>query len=240
MFYFLADNHYDTHPGRVIFEHLPENIRNRTNFAEDDWQLLESGKFLNDCELLILNMIGGSCNIPHPDGNAEKFVRCYLENGGNVLLLHGSSAAFWQWPWWRRIVGLRWVRPGDPDQVSPSCHPVRPYTLRKCKCRHLLTGKLTGVTLPADEIYIDLEQVSPVEVLMDTFIGEGVFPQCFVCRTPWGGEMVHHLAGHSPEVNSHPTVISNICAIIEYLTYEAISKVIQKEIKKSALMRLER
>ena len=37
-----------------------------------------------------------------------------------LLLLHGSSAAFWHWDWWRRIVGYRWVRGNDPDGIPAS------------------------------------------------------------------------------------------------------------------------
>ena len=117
MIYFFADDHYNAHCGKNIFEHLPEQIRKKTVFAENDWTILESGKWLDDCELLILNLIGTTCNLPHPGQGAEQAVRSWCERGGNILLLHGSSAAFWQWDWWRKIVGFRWVRPGDPDGV---------------------------------------------------------------------------------------------------------------------------
>ena len=35
---------------------LPEELRKKITFAENDWSLLESGEWLADCELLILNM----------------------------------------------------------------------------------------------------------------------------------------------------------------------------------------
>ena len=217
MIYFFADDHYGAHPGKNIFEKLPGDLKKNITFVENDWTLLESGKWLDDCELLILNMIGATCNLPHPNENAEKAVRSYCEKGGNALLLHGSSAAFWQWDWWRRIVGLRWVRPNDPDNVVPSVHPVKPYSLRITKNSHPLSSKLVPFALEADEIYTELEQVSPVFVLMDTFIEEGVYPQCAETITPWNGKFVSFIPGHSVEAASNPALIQNITAIINYL-----------------------
>ena len=215
--YFFADDHYGRHPGKNIFERLPEDLQKRIVFVENDWTLLESGKWLDDCELLILNMIGTTCDLPHPGAGAEKAVRAWCEKGGNALLLHGSSAAFWQWDWWREIVGLRWVRPNDPDNVEKSTHPVKPYSLRINKTRHVLAEKLVPFELDTDEIYTNLEQVSPVMVLMDTFIEEGVFPQCCEAITPWGGKFVSFIPGHAPQIFENKLLISNINTIIEYL-----------------------
>ena len=217
MIFFFGDNHYGVHPGKVIFEHLPEEFRSRIAFFEDDWREMEKSGFSDRCDLLILNMIGATCDVPHPGSGAETEIRRYLEKGGNALLLHGSSAAFWQWEWWRPIVGFRWVRPNDPDGVEASYHPVKPYTVNLCKSRHPLMRKLQPLDLPADEIYAKLEQVSPAQVFMETAIEEGVFPQCFENRTPWGGRFVHFIPGHSPEVTGNAAVINNICEIIRYL-----------------------
>lgn len=217
MIYFFADDHYGVHPGKNIFEHLPDELKQRITFVENDWSLLESGKWLDDCELLILNMIGTTCDLPHPDSNAEKAVKAWCEKGGNALLLHGSSAAFWQWDWWRKIVGLRWVRPNDPDNVPNSVHPVKPYSLRLTKNRHALSSELVPFELEADEIYTELEQVSPVMVLMDTFIEEGVYPQCAEAITPWGGKFVSFIPGHAPQATANEYLIKNINAIINYL-----------------------
>lgn len=217
MIYFFADDHYGVHPGKNIFEHLPEDLKNRITFFENDWSLLESGKWLDDCELLILNLIGTTCNLPHPDENAEKAVKAWCEKGGNALLLHGSSAAFWQWDWWRKIVGYRWVRPNDPDEVPKSTHPVKPYSLRVTKNRHPLGAKLVPFDLETDEIYTELEQVSPAMVLMDTFIEEGVFPQCLEAITPWNGKFVSFIPGHAPAATANEYLIKNITEIINYL-----------------------
>ena len=217
MIYFFADDHYGVHPGKVIFENLPEKLKGNIRFVENDWTLLESGDWLADCDLLVLNMIGTTCKLPHPGEGAERAVRSYCERGGNALLLHGSSAAFWEWDWWRKIVGYRWVRGNDPDGVPASTHPTKPYSLRLAKARHPLMKQLAAFDLPADEIYTELEQVSPSMVLMDTMIEEGVFPQCTETLTPWGGKFIGFLPGHAPAVTSNPALIRTVAVLIGYL-----------------------
>ena len=122
MIYFFADDHYNTHAGKNIFQHLSGDLKERTVFFENDFTLLEEGSWEKTCELLVLHLIGGTCSLPHPGPGAEKAVKNYCDRGGHLLLLHGSSAAFWQWEWWRSITGIRWVRPNDPDGVERSTH----------------------------------------------------------------------------------------------------------------------
>ena len=217
MIYFFADDHYDKHPGKVIFDRLPPRLRDRINFTENDWTLLESGDWFADAELVILNLIGGTCNQPHPGEGAERAMRRWCEAGGNLLLLHGSSAAFWQWEWWRNIVGFRWVRPGDPDGVVPSTHPKHPCRVEVAKVRHPLAKLLRPLELPCDEIYINLEQVSPTIALMETRIDEGVFPQCYETVTPWGGRILGFIPGHLPEATGNPDLVHDIEILIDDL-----------------------
>ncbi len=218
MILFLADNHYKAYPGRVIYEHLPERIRGKIRFYEDDWSALEQPAWPGDCTLLILNLIGDTCGVPHAGPAAEKQVRAYLERGGNLLLLHGSSAAFWQWDWWRALPGERWVRPGDPDGVPHSTHPKQPYLVTVSKTRHPLAGKLRPMELPEDEIYTELENTCPCMRLMETRIETGTFVQCCEALTPWGGKIVSFIPGHAPAATSNPVLIENIVTLIDYLT----------------------
>jgi hypothetical protein len=212
MIYFFADNHYGTHPGKVIYENLQNN---KIKFYEDDWSVLEDGSWVEDCELLILNMIGGTCDIPHPNNNAETAVKKYLKTGKPMLLLHGSSAAFWQWSWWRNIPGLRWVRPNDPDNVANSVHPKGICKLTKAKTRHELIDKLQEIELVEDEIYTQLEQVSPVMILMETVVNNKTEPQCIETISPWGGKIVSFIPGHRSE--NTKLISSNVEIIINYL-----------------------
>lgn len=212
MIYFFADNHYGAHCGKVIFEKLAlKNIK----FFEDDWSVLETTQWVDDCNLLILNLIGDTCNIPHPAGQSEEAIKKYLASSKNVLLLHGSSAAFWQWDWWRKLPGLRWVRPNDPDNVAPSVHPKGVCKLTKAKTRHPLINKLEELELVEDEIYTNLEQVSPITILMETIVENKSFPQCIETITPWNGKIVSFIPGH--KVENTTLVTPNVKAIINYL-----------------------
>lgn len=217
MIYFFADDHYEAHPGRVIYEHLPQELKSQIHFCENNWSVLESGVWLKDCDLLVLNLIGTTCNIPHPGAGAESAVLKWCQKGGAVLMLHGASAAFWEWAWWRKLVGFRWVRQNDPDGVAPSTHPKKPYSLTIAKTRHPLTKMLEPIDLPTDEIYINMEQVCPAVTIMETHIEEGTFPQCTEAVSPWNGKLVNFIPGHSPEVTANPKLVRNIATIIEYL-----------------------
>ncbi len=214
MILFVADNHYGAHCGRNQYEAMgrPEAIE----FHEDDWRGLEQ-PLAGRCKLLILNMIADTCQLPMPGEAAEREVRAYLEAGGNLLLLHGASAAFWHWDWWRPQVGWRWVRPNDPDGIAPSTHPKRPYRLDVCKARHPLCRQLSAIDLPTDEIYTNLEQTRPTLTLMQTTTDEGTFPQCYETTTDWGGRVIGYLPGHAPEVVAHPEMIANCHTLMNYL-----------------------
>jgi len=214
MICFFADNHYGQHPGRVLFEHLPEELQKGICFQEDDWTLLESGRWEPECSLLILNMIGGTCGVLHPGEGAEKALKTYCARGGNILLLHGSSAAFWQWPWWRKFCGLRWVRPGDPDGVAPSVHPHAAYRLELTSSRHPLTAKLHPFDVPYDEIYTQLAETGPVEVLMTAQVDGVVWPQLFETRSPAGSRILSFLPGHIPAVTSLPAFVRTVSTLI--------------------------
>ena len=217
MNYFFADDHYEAHSGKHIFELLPEEIRRETVFTENDWSLLESGDWAEDCDLLVLHMIAGTCCQPMPGPNAEKAVRAFCERGGDLFLLHGSGAAFWAWNWWRGMVGLRWVRPDDPDGTAPSTHPIVPCSVEIAKVRHPLASRLRRIELPADEVYTELEQVSPVITLMETTVNGHTWPQAYLADTPWGGRIAAFIPGHKPECTRNPDLIADITELIRWL-----------------------
>lgn len=218
MIQFFCDNHYGAFPGRTICQALPGALSSRISFHENDWWGLSSGEWLRECDLLALDMIGGSCGEPHPDASAEHAVRSWCEGGGGLLLLHGGSAAFWQWQWWREAMALRWVRPDDPDGLPASFHPVRPYLVtRKELTAHPLAALLSGMTLPEDEVYAGLAAQVPSLTLLETTIPEGIFPQCVVAPTPWGGTQIHFLPGHAPACVQTPSLVKNIQIILEWM-----------------------
>lgn len=219
MIYFFADNHYQAFPGENIYNAFEPNLKRKTKFYSDQdaINMLESGEWLQDCELLILHLIGETCDLPHAGRGAEQAIRQWYDRGGNILLLHGSSAAFWQWEWFRKISGMRWVRPGDPDGVKPSTHPVRACRVLPCKTRHELITVLMPMDLPTDEIYIDLEQVSPLTALMGVNIEEGYHLQCFEAYSKAGGKILSFLPGHCADAIKSPGFMHNIHILTDYL-----------------------
>ena len=215
MILFAADNHYGTHPGRVLNEQLAGHYD--IAFYEDDWSCFEDASLLGKCDLLVLNMISGCCDIPAPSEKALANVRAYCEAGGNLLLLHGASAAFWQCDWWRPIVGHRWVRGNDADGFAASTHPRQPYAVVPAKCRHPLCAKLQPMDLPEDEIYTELEQTCPTTVLMTTDVNGKTYPQCYETTTPWGGTVLSFVPGHDEAVVRRPELVANCRTLIDYL-----------------------
>jgi hypothetical protein len=214
MILFAADNHYGQHPGRVLYEQLKSEYP--IEFHEDDWTCFGQD-LVARYELLVLNLIAGTCEVPVPGPEAEVQVKAWLNAGKPVLLLHGASAAFWHWEWWRPLAGYRWVRPNDPDGVASSHHPVRPYAARVSKARHPLCRRLQDVEMPEDEIYLNLEQTSPVMTLMETTTDEGTFPMCHETITPHGGRILAYIPGHRPDVVAQPGNVANCRTLLDYL-----------------------
>ena len=215
MILFAADRHYDTHPGKALYEEIVGSYD--VDFYEEDWSCFEQADIKGKYDLIMLNMISGCCDVPSPTERGENNVRAYLEAGGNFLLLHGASAAFWNCDWWRPVVGYRWVRGNDPDGFPSSTHPRRPYTLKVSKCRHPLCRELQEVELPEDELYINMEQTCPAMTLMETTTDEGTFPQCYEASTPWGGIIIGYIPGHGAQVVQLDEMVANCRNLVDYL-----------------------
>lgn len=215
MIAFFADNHFGARPGYALWRQLLS--REEIVFHEDSLEALP--ELLGDphCELLMLNWISDTGSNAHPGKAIEEPLRAYLEQGRPLFLIHGASAAFAKWPWWRELVGLRWVRPDDPDGVAASTHPVRPYSVEVAKVRHPLARELRAFDLPTDEIYIHLEQTCPITVLMETRTEEGTFPQAYLAESPWGGRIGGFIPGHKPTSFECDALIANVERMIAYL-----------------------
>ncbi len=215
MIAFFADNHFKARPGYELHQRLKD--RYGIAFHEDESGPLPEALADTRCELLMLNWISDTSGNAHPGAETEAAVKAWVEAGKPLLLLHGASAAFHAWDWWRAMVGLRWVRGGDPDGFAPSTHPVRPYSVRVSKTRHPLSKQLRDFDLPKDEIYINLEQTCPVSVLMETTTDEGTYPQAYICATPWGGTVGGFIPGHAPHAFENTVLVGNVAAMIDYL-----------------------
>lgn len=215
MILFAADNHYGQHPGRVLHDMLKDAYE--IDFYEDDWRCFDNPDLAGTYDLVILNLISGSCDVPAPADTASAMLQRYVLAGKPLLLLHGASAAFWQWDWWRPLTGLRWVRGNDPDGFASSAHPVRPYQLRRCKTRHPLAERLAEADLPEDEIYIHMEQTCPIMTLLETATDEGVFPQCYEAYAGVPGRILGYIPGHCPDVVGGAPGVANCRVLIDNL-----------------------
>jgi len=216
MIAFYADNHYQSRPGYNLNQRL--GLEEEIRFAEDDLSSLPETIAREDCRLLILNLISDTPGMVHPGPEVGIPLKAYIEGGRPVLLLHGASAAFHQWDWWRRLVGFRWVRGNDPDGFAASTHPVRPYSVKVAKTRHPLASQLKPFNLPTDEIYINLEQTCPAVTLMETTVEEGTFPQAYITETPYGGQIAAFIPGHAAHAFDSPELVGNVRTLIRYLT----------------------
>lgn len=216
MILFLCDNHYGQHGGRAIAETL-QREQTELHLIEDDFSKPLGTEVWQKTSLLALHMIADTCGNALPCDALCEEVLAYLQTGRPVLLLHGSSAAFWHKNWWRSNIGLRWVRGGDPDGVAASWHPVRPFSLHRSKTRHPLAEKLLPADLPEDEIYIALEQMNPIWTLLEVKTDEGTYPQAYLSQTQWGGQVACYLPGHKPEVVLMPENMHNVRTLIAHL-----------------------
>lgn len=215
MILFAADNHYGAHSGRTLYQQLADAYP--IDFSEDDWSCFLGEPLEDRYQLLILNLIADTCGVPAPCAESGAAVKAYLEAGRPMLLLHGASAAFWHEDWWRPIVGYRWVRNHDPDGSPASHHPTRPYTVVPSIGRHPLIQRLAPLKLPADEIYMALEQTCPTVTLLETTTDEGTFPQAYECVSPWGGRIIGYLPGHASQVVSQSGLVDHVRVLMEDL-----------------------
>jgi hypothetical protein len=213
LIYFFADGHFNARPGHSLYEKLKED--KRISFFEDDISILAKPDFLDDCSLLIINMICGTGKLELPGADTEAGLKKYCESRRPLLLIHAGSAAFAGWEWWRKLTGLRWVRANDPEGEAPSVHPVKDFEVVPVKS-HPLSSQLRPFTLCNDEIYTRLKQECPVQVFMETKIDEGVFPMAFESKNQWGGSVFGFLPGHGTEAFENIDMIGDIVKIIEY------------------------
>ncbi|MBK1878521.1 ThuA domain-containing protein [Pelagicoccus mobilis] len=212
---FLADDHFSARPGYALYKALRHT--HNIDFFENEWSALDLRGPIESADLLVLNMIHSTGDHPTPTETHAESVRHYLQKRKPLLLLHGASAAFWPYDWWRRNVGLRWVRQDDPGNAPPSTHPVQPYLLRRPDPAPPLSQSLKEADFPTDEIYINLQPEGEISPLLHTELDDKTYVQAYLSTTQWGGSVACYLPGHSSEVVTHPSSIHNVNTLIQHL-----------------------
>lgn len=218
---FLGDNHYQSYGARAIAGAL--DCEYRITYLEDNYGEALLDIDLSHFDFLITAAIGDTPEAPHAPSEAEGGVQSWLSTGIPILLLHGGSATFWRWSWWRALTGLRWVRREDPDGLPASIHPVCEYKLQKAKGRHPLMDQLREIDVPTDEIYTKLAGTRPFTRLMETTLNGETHTQAYSSINDWGAPVLGYLPGHKSDIAASADNIANIRAMIQY-AWEATHK----------------
>ena len=217
MILFVVDNHFGTHAGRNLWRQLSAYYD--TEISEDSWDKLVQLDLRSKYELLVLHAIGGTSGVPEAPDTAADAVRRYVNEGGNLLLLHASSAVFRRHSWWRDSVGYRWVRSGDPDSAPVSQHPICSYEVSVRDTCHKLGGSLSPLSVENDEALIALQPGAPTQTLMTTVINDIEFVQCYEVVSQVS-KLVGYLPGHRREVVENPANVRNCRVLVDYLLGE--------------------
>ncbi len=194
----FADRHYGTHAGRWIAGHLSDLTD--VVFVEEDYDALIRAIHDRPGEALAFHAIFATPGNESMPPEMESVIRTHLDGGADVWILHGGSAAFWPWTWWRQLMRVRWVRKDDEDVSTPSWHPVIPYRIEVTDTGEARCPGLESLDLPEDELYVNLHQSGDIETWM-TAEYEGVaWPQVYTHPGLSGGTVYGWIPGHKPEV----------------------------------------
>lgn len=195
---FFADRHYGSYVGRVqadILDGFADVI-----YIEEDYAALAEALHRNPGSILAVNAIAATPGHPELTPEAEAAVKSHLEKGNDLWVLHGGSAAFWPWKWWRDAMKVRWVRDNDPDGTEPSWHPVEPYSVDVTPIGAARVPGLESWNVPKDELYVGLAQQEGVEVWCSASFEGRDWPQVYCHLSPWNGRVFGWIPGHDPDV----------------------------------------
>lgn len=211
---YFADRHYDAFPGRAQAA-LLKPLCDLVYIEEDYAALIDALRNWPDATLAFNSILGTPGNLTAPAG-LEEPLRNHINRGAALWILHGGSAAFWPWSWWRQLMPLRWVRNADPDNPTPSIHPVVPFIITPTAYALEQLPALREVSLPTDEIYIRLAAQHPFDTLLSTCYDGVIYPQAYSARTPSGGALHGFLPGHKAECLTNADYISTFTTLAGY------------------------
>ena len=195
---FFADRHFGSFVGKVQAEILSEF--SRVVYIEEDYGLLVEALGEHPESILAVNAITATPGNETLPAEAEAPIKAHLERGNDLWVLHGASAAFWPWKWWRDLMKIRWVRNNDPDGAEPSWHPVEPYLLSVTEQGAVAVQSLENLKVPKDELYVALAEEPGAEVWMTASYDGHAWPQVYTFPSAWNSNVRGWIPGHDPEV----------------------------------------
>ena len=222
MRFFLSDGvHGGGHTAKALSEQIMPHLPHI--FYAGTYEPLREG--LSEASCLILHVIADHKGFGYAPDDIEPLLKNYIYEGNPVLLLHASSAAFTQWKWWRRLVGLRWVRRNDPDNRQQSRHLRFPYELIPATTKPSDLA-LKHLVIQGDEYYVDLYQEGTVDLFMHGQLKNGnQSPQVFLSHNKRQHLILSYLPGHAVSTVIHPDYTSNIINCVHWLERQAKTSV---------------
>lgn len=208
---FLTDNHANN-AARSLGDSLKDDYS--IDIFESDWSTVPAD--ITGYDILLVSIIAGCDGNAQPGEELAQTVKHYLDAAKPLLILHGGSAAFPNHPWWRQLVGYRWVRKNDPAGQPASVHPIRRLEARLCDVAHPLASKLKPFTVETEEIYTQLEKTAPSVILMDCECDGRTWPQVYISKSQDGGRVAGFIPGHHASTLLMPSVQHNIRALVNY------------------------
>lgn len=145
-----------------------------------------------EADLLVVNAANGARS--EDDASDEEWegafdqLRRYVANGGPLLALHLSSAAFREFPEWREWIGGAWI-------AGTSMHPpISDATVAIQTGAHPIVAGVDDFTV-FDEMYSFLEQ-DPGNTVLATHRYEGIDHPLAWARESGSGRAVYDALGH--------------------------------------------
>lgn len=128
--------------------------------------------------------------------NVRALISGWVDDGRPMVVVHAGLGAYSDWPQFRNWLGRYWVWRDEDGKPHPmSYHPITSCTLQVVPGSGF-EADLNGKTLPVDELFVRLAEVSPTE---DWVTAES--PQGHQAHIAWGSKEKPNVAMLNPGHN---------------------------------------
>lgn len=193
-----ADEHYGSGGREGIAEFLLEVTGQAPVMLDAATTPLET-KHLADIDILCLY---------HTQAEATEETRSaltkWVEQGRPLALLHAALGAYPEWDTYKKWAGRVW-------KWGSSSHPYEPATLQSTETDPLALGWYEA-WLPADEVYIGLEDTAPTVECLTATIPQGHYPAAWKSSTY--PNIVVWMPGHRKDAWRVPAIRQGLEALL--------------------------